>query len=243
MGYDFQVLSSVEAGIPATTVAASFQFDPQGMMTHDDVQSLADLKGKTILVATSGRTSWWPWLREKYGYTDAQTRPYTFNLQPFFADNGIVQQAYPSSETYQAEKAGIKTKFFLFAAEGYPPYNATLVTMRRTVESKPDIVARFVRASMEGWKSYLADPRPGNALIRKDNTEMTDAQLDYGVHKMKELRLVDGGDATSGGIGTMTDARWRKTYDYMVAAKLLRPGTDWKSVYTLRFVQTLHVAP
>ena len=59
LGYDFQVLSSVEAGIPVTTVAASFQFDPQGMLVHDDVKNLADLKGKTILVAGAGRTSWW----------------------------------------------------------------------------------------------------------------------------------------------------------------------------------------
>ncbi|HZZ10137.1 MAG TPA: ABC transporter substrate-binding protein, partial [Paraburkholderia sp.] len=121
LGYDFQVLSSVEAGIPVTTVAAAFQYDPQGMMTHADVTSLAGLKSKTILVAGSGRTTWWPWLKAKYGYTEAQARPYTFNLQPFFADPNVAMQAYPSSETYQAEQAHANAHFFLFADDGYPP--------------------------------------------------------------------------------------------------------------------------
>lgn len=243
LGYDFQVLSSVEAGIPVTTVAASFQFDPQGMLTHDDVKGLADLKGKTILVAGSGRSSWWPWLKEKYHYSDDQTRPYTFNLQPFFVDPNVAMQAYPSSETYQADQAHVKTHFFLFADAGYPPYNTTIVGMRTTLKDKPDVVARFVKASMEGWKSYLADPAPGNALIKKDNPEMTDAQLAFGVAQLKMLKLVTGGDAGTLGIGAMTDARWKQTYDYMTQAKLLKAGTDYKSAYTLQFIQTAKVMP
>ncbi len=243
LGYDFQVLSAVESKIPVTTVAASFQFDPQGMLTHDDVKSLADLKGKTILVAGSGRTSWWPWLRAKYGYNDAQARPYTFNLQPFFADREVAMQAYPTSETFQADQAHMKTHFFLFADAGYPPYNTTIVTMRNTLQNKPDLVSRFVKASMEGWKSYLNDPAPANALIKKDNPQMSYAQLAYGVAQMKKLRLITGGDASTLGIGAMTDARWKRTYDYMVQAGLLKSDTDYRSAYTLKFVDNLKVMP
>ncbi len=96
MGYDLQVLKSVEQGVPVTTVGASMQTDPQGMMTHEDVKSLADLKTRTILVSTSGRTTWWPWLRGKFKLDESQSRVYTFNLQPFFADPNAAQQAYAS---------------------------------------------------------------------------------------------------------------------------------------------------
>lgn len=243
LGYDFQVLSAVQSGIPVTTVAAAFQFDPQGMLTHDDVKSLADLKGKTILVAGSGRTSWWPWLKAKYGYSDAQARPYTFNLQPFYADDNVAMQAYPTSETFETDQAHVKTHFFLFADDGYPPYNSTIVTMRDTLKNRPDVVARFVKASMEGWKSYLQNPAPANALIRKDNPQMSDAQLAYGLAQMKKLALVTGGDAAKSGIGTMTDARWKRTYDYMVSAGLLKADTDYRSAYTLQFVDNLKVMP
>ena len=244
MGYDLQVLKSVEQGLPVTTVAASFQTDPQGMMTHEDVKSLADLKnGKTVLVSTSGRTTWWPWLKGKYGLTDAQSRPYTFNLQPFMADPNIAQQAYPSSELFQAMKANVKANFYLFANDGYPPYGTTIVTMDRIVKEKPDVVARFVRASMEGWKSYLADPAAANALIKADNPNMKDDQVAYAIEKLKEYQFVGGGDAAKQGIGVMTEARWKKTYDFMVSAELLKPDTDWHKAFTTQFVKDLKVMP
>ena len=239
MGYDLQVLKSLEQGLPVTTIGTSFQFDLQGMMTHDNVASLADLKDKTILVATPGRSSWWPWLKAKYKYTDEQTRPYTFNLQPFFADPNTVQQSYPSSEPFQAKQQNVPVKFFLFAQDGYPPYGTTMVATRDFAERNPDVAARFVKASLEGWKSYFADPAPANALIKADNPKMSDAQIAFGIEQLKALKVLDGGDAATMGIGIMTDARWKATYDYMVAAGLLKPEVDWKSAFTDRFVKSL----
>jgi NitT/TauT family transport system substrate-binding protein len=239
MGYDLQVLKSLEQGLPVTTIGTSFQFDLQGMMTHDNVASLADLKDKTILVATPGRSSWWPWLKAKYKYTDEQTRPYTFNLQPFFADPNTVQQSYPSSEPFQAKQQNVPVKFFLFAQDGYPPYGTTMVATRGFAERNPDVAARFVKASLEGWKSYFADPAPANALIKADNPKMSDAQIAFGIEQLKALKVLDGGDAATMGIGIMTDARWKATYDYMVVAGLLKPEVDWKSAFTDRFVKSL----
>ena len=243
MGYDFQVLKSLEQSLTPTTVATSFQHDLQGLMTHEDVKSLGELKGKTILVATAGRSSWWPWLKQKYGYTEEQVRPYTFNLQPFFADKSVAQQAYLSSEPLQAQKAGVKANFFLFARDGFPPYGTTIVATQRMVKDKPAVVQRFVRASMEGWKSYVADPAAGNQLIKKDNPNMTDEQLAYGLAKLKEQELIAGGDAANMGIGVMTDERWKKTYDYMVSANLLKPDVDYRQAFTTQFVKDLRVMP
>ena len=242
MGYDFQVLKSLEQGFQVTTVATTFQYDLQGMMTHDDVASLADLKGKTILVATPGRTTWWPWLKAKFGYTDEQAKPYTFNLQPFFADKNTVQQSYPSSEPFQAMKQGVPVKFFLFAKDGYPPYGATMVATRAFVEKNSDVVARFVKASLEGWKSYMSDPGPANALIKADNPKMADDQIAFGVDQLKKLKVLDGGDAATLGIGIITAARFKATYDYMVAAGLLKPEVDWKAGFTDRFVKDLKLS-
>jgi NitT/TauT family transport system substrate-binding protein len=212
-------------------------------MTHENVNSLGDLKAKTILVSTSGRPTWWPWLKAKYGYTEEQARPYTFNLQPFFADANTVQQAYPSSEPYSANKAGVKTKFFLFADEGYPPYGTTIVATTKLVAEKPDVVQRFVKASIEGWKAYLANPAAGNVLIKQDNPKMEDDQIAFAIQRMKELKVFDGGDAAKLGAGVMTDARWKQTYDFMVGAGLLKADTDWKKAYTTQFVKDLKVMP
>jgi len=242
MGYDLQVLKALEQGFPVTTIATSFQHDLQGMMTHDDVQSLAGLKDKTILVATSGRTTWWPWLKARYKYTEEQAKPYTFNLQPFFADKNVAQQAYPSSEPFQAKQQGMPVKFFLFAHDGYPPYGTTMVATRAFTDKRPDAAARFVKASLEGWKSYMADPAPANALIKADNPKMSDAQIAFGVEQLKLLKVIDGGDAAKLGIGIITEPRWQATYDFMVSAGLLKPEVDWKAGFTDRFVKNLKLS-
>ncbi|VWX62325.1 Nitrate ABC transporter substrate-binding protein [Burkholderiales bacterium 8X] len=243
MSYDLAALNSVEKGLPVVTVATSFQKDLQGMMTHDDVKSLGGLKDKTILVGSAAHTTWLPWLKAKYGYTDAQVRPYTFNLQPFFADKNVAQQAYPSSEPFQAAKNNMPANFFLFADDGYPPYGTTMVTTQKLIAEKPDVVQRFVRATIEGWKSYLEDPAAANELIKKDNPKMDDEQIAFGIKRMKELKVFDGGDAATLGAGVMTDARWEQTYKFMVGAGLLKPETDWKKAYTTRFVKDLKVMP
>lgn len=243
INYDFAVLQGVEKGFPLVTVAAPFQFDMQGIMTRDDVPNLASLKDKTILVAGTGTTYWWPWVKKKYGYSDAQMRPYTFNLQPFFADPNIVQQGFPSSEPYQAAQKGLKVKFFLLSDKGYPPYTQAITTTQKMVTERPDVVARFVRASIEGWKSYLANPAPANALIKKDNQNMTDGQLAFGLEKLKELQIVTGGDAAKSGIGAMTDERWKKTAEFMMDYGLLKRDTNYRKAYTLQFVKDVKVMP
>jgi NitT/TauT family transport system substrate-binding protein len=241
IGYDFQVFKALEQGLAVTTVAASFQFDLQGMMTHDDVASLATLKGKTILAASSAYTTWWPWLKQKYGYGQEQTRPYTFNLQPFFADKNTVQQGYPTSEPFAAMKQGVPVRFFLFAKDGYPPYGTTIVVTKAFLDKKPDVVARFVKASMEGWRDYMKNPAPANALIKADNPNMPDDQIAFGIQRLKEIKALDDGDAATQGIGIITEARFKTTYDYMVSAGLLKPSVNWKAAFTDKFVKGLKI--
>jgi NitT/TauT family transport system substrate-binding protein len=244
MGGDIQVMKAWEAGVHAVTVAASFQKDPQVLIAHDDVKSVADLKTKTILIGTDAHTTYWPWAKSAFGLTDAQTRPYTFNIQPFVADPNIVQQGYLSSEPYSIQKAGIKTTVFLLSDLGYPPYSTTIICLDKTLQARKAAVAAFVKASMEGWKSYLADPAPADALIKKDNPAMTDDDLANGVVQMKKMQIVTGGDAAKLGIGIVTDARMKKTYDMLVANKLLDPAkVDVKQTYSTDFVRDLKVMP
>jgi NitT/TauT family transport system substrate-binding protein len=241
IGYDIQVLKAREQNLPLVTVASSFQFDLQGIMTHDDVANLAALKGRPILIAGSSRVTFWPWLRAKYGYTDDQIRPYTFNLQPFFADKTIAQQAYLSSEPYQAEQQNEKVKFFLFADDGYPPYGATIVTTEKMIAEKPDVVARFVKASLEGWRDYMKNPAPANALIKADNPKMTDGQLEFAFKKLKETKAIDRGDAATLGVGIITAERYKQIYDFLVAGGLLAPKVDWRKAFDDRFVKNLKI--
>ena len=241
VSYDIEVLDSVEKGVPAVAIGAVNQFDLQGIMAHTDVPSLAALKGRKILVASTAFSTFWPWLKLKYGFTDDQAGTYTFNLQPFYVDPTLAQQGYITAEPFEAQKNGVKTKFFLFADQGYPPYSTTLVTTRAYMDKNPEAVAAFVKATMQGWKDYLAHPAAGNALIKEANPKQGDDQIAFSIGRFKTIKCVTGGDAATHGIGIMTDARWEKTRDFMVSAKMLKAATPWQSAYTTRFVKGLNI--
>jgi NitT/TauT family transport system substrate-binding protein len=243
MGDALQVASAIEQQVPVTAIAATFQKNPTAIIAHPGVAALADLKGRPIAIGAASNTTFWPWLKERYGFTDAQKRPYGFSVQPFLADPALSQQGFATSEPFSIEKGGVKPVVFLLADLGYPPYSETLIVTRATLGARADALKRFVRASAEGWKSYLANPAPGNALIKRDNPQMSDELLAYSHRKIREYALVSGGDAATLGLLAMTDARWAQTFDFLRTAGLAKPGVDYRQAYTLAIVGDVKVLP
>ncbi|MGJ3247107.1 MAG: ABC transporter substrate-binding protein [Elainellaceae cyanobacterium] len=239
MGYTADAIKAIEEGIPKVTVAAIFQKDPQILLAHPDmgIESLNDLKGKPIFISSAASVTYWPFLAAKYGYTDDQKRPYNFNAGPFLADKNSAQQGYLSSEPLKIkQEGGFEPVVFLLADYGYDPYSTTIETRQELVDSNPDLVQRFVDASIKGWYSYLDDPAPGNELIKQDNPEMTDELLAYGFEKMNEYGIVMSGEADTQGIGAMTDERWQSFFDTMLEAGIYSADTDYTQAYSLEFV-------
>jgi NitT/TauT family transport system substrate-binding protein len=239
-GNVFGAFNYVLNDIPMVTVAATFQKDPQILMAHPDqgFRTLADLKGRPILISQDARTTYWEWLKAEFGFTDDMIRPYTFNPAPFLADPGAIQQGYLTSEPFAVEReGGFVPQVFLLADAGYDTYSTTIETSWRLVEKNPDLVQRFIDGSIEGWYSYLyGDPAPANALIKADNPEMTDAQIAYSIAKLKEYGIVDSREAEQLGIGAMTDERWRNFFRFAADAGLYPKDLDLARAYTLQFV-------
>jgi NitT/TauT family transport system substrate-binding protein len=235
----FMPLNFVREKIPMVAVAAIFQKDPSVLIAHPgqgDV-SLAAFKGRPIMISGDTRVTSWLFLKQKFGYTDDQIRPYGFSVAPFLADKKAIQQGYLTSEPFTIEKEGVKPVVLLLADAGYGSYGALIETSEKLVRDKPDLVQRFVDASIEGWYSYLdGDPTPGNALIKRDNPEMTDALIAYGMAKIKEYGVVDSGEAKANGIGAMSEARWRDFFDTMTKAGLYPADMDFRKAFALQFI-------
>jgi NitT/TauT family transport system substrate-binding protein len=243
MGFDIATLNAVEKRLPLITIAATFQRDPAVLIAHPDVTDFVELRTRTLLIGQASETTFWPWLKAKYGFSDAQKRPYSFSVQQFLADPNVAQQGYATSEPYSIRKGGVTPKVFLLADYGYPPYAETIVTTAKTLRERPDVLRRFVEATALGWKSYLANPAPGNALIKKANPQIEDDLLAFSAAKMKEFGLVTGGDAATQGILTMSDARWKQTFQFMAQAGLISPDTNYRKAYTLEIVRQVKVLP
>ena len=235
----FIPLNFVQENIPMIAVAAIFQKDPSVLIAQPGRgnDTLTALKGKPIMIGSDTRITSWNFLKSKFGYSDDQIRPYTFSVAPFLADPKAIQQGYLSSEPFTIEAQGIKPVVMLLADAGYSSYGSLIQTSDKLVREKADLVQRFVDASIEGWYSYLyGDPAPANALIKRDNPEMTDALLGYGIAKIKEYGIVDSGDAKTKGIGAMAEARWQEFFDTMASAGVYPKSLEFRKAFTLQFV-------
>ena len=196
------------------------------------------MKGKPIMISDAATTAFWPWLKAKYGFTDSQIRRYTFNAAPFIVDPKAIQEGYLSSEPYTVEQEGhFKPKVFLLADNGYPGYANMVLVPQKWIDGNPKAVQAFVDATIQGWMDYLyGDPAPANALIKKDNSEMTDGLLAQAIEKMKTYGIAMSGDALTLGLGSMTEARWKTFFDAMSSQKIYDPALPYAQAYDLQFV-------
>ena len=235
-----QAFDAVAQNIPILAVAALFQKDPFILMSHPGVglDRIEDLPRATAFIGKDGFVSVYQWLKKAYGFRDENVKPYTFNSAPFIADKHSIEQGYATSEPFGVERQGkFKPNVFLAADYGYDSYSTTIETTRGLIDKNPDLIQRFVDASIIGWYNYIyGDNRAANALIKRDNPDISDDQLAYSVAKLKEYGIVDSGDALKFGIGAMTDERVKDFFDKLAKAGLVKPDTDYKKAYTLKFV-------
>lgn len=238
-GEGYGALNYVENNIPVRAVASIFQKEPRVMIAHPDtgVTDLKSLKGRPILLSKDALQTYWLWMKRTQGLTDDQIRPYNFSPAPFLADKKMILQGYLSSEPYTVAQAGVRPVVLLLADYGYDTYSTTIETRQDLLDKNPDLVQRFVDATVIGWRNYLhGDSAAANALIKAANPEMTDDQIAYAIKVLNEHGIVESGDALTLGIGAMTDARWKSFFDGTVAAGIYPATLDLERAYTLDFV-------
>jgi len=242
MSNSFEAIRYAEQGLPFLCIASIFQKDPQVIICHPGQgnDDFTQMKGTPILVGAAGRTSFWPFLKAKFGFSDEQVRPYTFNMAPFLADKKVCQQGFLSSEPFAIQKeGGVTPLVHLIADAGFANYNTTINISEKMVRDKKDLVQRFVTASLEGWAAYMKngpENAAANALIKKDNPDMTDDKIAYAIKVMTERGIVISGDALKLGVGAMTDARWETFYKDMAAAGVFPANVNIKKAYSLDFI-------
>ncbi len=237
-----QTFDNVKNGVPTIVVAGIFQKDPQAMLAHpgQGYNSFKDLtRAPVAFVGKDGQFSFWQWMKAEYGFKDEQVKPYNFNAGPFLADKKSIQQGYSIEEPLSIKaQGGVDPQVYLLADAGFSTYSTTIEARLDTVQKKPETVKKFVEASIIGWNNYLyGDNKAANALIRKANPDMTDANLAGSLELIKKQGIVDSGDAVTKGIGAMSEARIQDFYDKMVKAGLYKKGEiDLKKVATTQFV-------
>ena len=235
----FIPLNMVRAGVPAKAVMAAFQKDPQVLITHPraDITTLADIKGKPVMIADASINAFWVWLRAKYDFSDRQIRKYTFNLAPFLVNPKAIQQGYVTSVPYTiSTRGGFEPQVFLLSDFGYPSYAAMVLAQNRLIEDRPELVQAFVNASIEGWRSYIyGDPSPGNKLILAANPDMRQDIIDQAIEQIRQRGMLASPDTEKHGLGAMSEARWQSFFKTMSENGVYPLTLDWQNAFTTDF--------
>ncbi len=236
-----EALNYARDNLPFLCIGSIFQKDPQVLISHKGVgnDTLEGLRGKPIYVSGAARTSYWPFLRAKFGFTDDQIRPYTFNYGPFLADKNSSMQGFITSEPYALRKQGAELALHFLAEQGYDNYQTTINVSRQMTVEKKDVVQRFMNATMLGWAEYLRGGpaiEKANTTIKTLNPDFAQDRIDESIRSMNADGLVKSGDAAKLGIGAMTDERWKSFYETMRDAGAFAPGIDVSKAYSLEFV-------
>ncbi|MEM6637213.1 MAG: ABC transporter substrate-binding protein [Pseudomonadota bacterium] len=226
-------------GIPITVVAASFQKEPQVLMTHpgavEKFEDIADLE--TLIIGDGGYQSYFQLLINEYGFSAEKRVPYTYNPAPFIADETAAQQGYVTSEPFAIQReGGFAPDVWLLADYGFSTYSTTVEMMQPSIDANPDAVKCFVEGSAIGWTNFLyGDNSAALEMIQMDNPDMSDEQIAFSLESLKKYGIVDSGDSVEMGIGAMTDARMEDFYKRMVAAGVIADGLDISETYTTEY--------
>ncbi|MDB5411269.1 MAG: thiY [Rhodospirillales bacterium] len=228
-----------EAGFPARAIMAAFQKNPQILMTHagNGIETIEDMRGKPVMIGASSRTTFWAFLRAKFGLADNQIRSYTGQLGPYLVDQGAIQQGLITNEPFLVlHETGVAPKTFLLADLGYVSYSSIAIASQKLIDTAPDAIQCFVNASIRGWIEFLADPLPAVALIKADNPDNTDELIAYAVKTLKSAGIVETEETTRLGIGAMTDERWKSHFALLADQSLIPKNQDYSRAFTLQFV-------
>jgi NitT/TauT family transport system substrate-binding protein len=229
-----QILESVGDGQPLVAVAATMQRDPQGIMVRKEspVHSFSDLNGHTIAVKLG--STWFEFLQKRYQLNGVKEIPATFSVANFIADPQYIQQAFATSEPFFARQAGVETRVLLTSEAGYNPYRV-MFTTHDFLNDHPEIVAKFVRASIKGWQEYLRDPGPAHTAISKLNPALNPDWMHFTWQALGNGGFVTGDDRSGKDLGKMEASRWTTMYQQLLDLKVIQRPFDPQTAYTLQF--------
>jgi NitT/TauT family transport system substrate-binding protein len=234
MGSSDRLLKADSEGQSLVAVAATMQHDPQGIMLHADspVRGFADLEGRTVAIKPG--STWFEYLVARYKLKNIRETPATYSIANFLQDPNYIQQIFVTSEPYFAQKAGAAVRTLLISDTGYAPYRV-FFTSRDYLTHHPDVVAKFVRASLRGWRDYIADPGEVNAELLKLNPAMTLEQMQFTCQALKDGHFIYPDDEPSKA-GDFDPARWSEMYRQLVDLKVIQHPIDPATAYTMQFV-------
>ncbi len=222
-----EILTARARGLDVLPLFAVFQTSPHAIMAHASrgAKNIADVLSSGTVALEPG-LSYVAFLKKKYGFDKVKVVPYDGGVARFLADKNFAQQCFVTAEPIAAKRQGATPAVFLVAEEGFNPYLAVVITRRQYWKEQPERVKAFVAAVREGWRAYLDNPGPTDAVMGKLNTTM-DAET-FSAAAEAQKPLIETEETRARGLGTMNRKRWEQLAQQLVELGLIEkaPSAD-----------------
>jgi len=139
---------------------------------------------------------------------------------------------YAINDIPYAERNGISVQAIWPGEYGVPFYGDVLFTTDTFIEENPDVVQRFVRATLKGWQEAIENPGLAADAVMAFAPE-TEREIEYESVEIS-IPLIDTGE---GAIGQMREEVWQEMHDILFDRGLIEEGVDMTAVYTNEFVE------
>jgi NitT/TauT family transport system substrate-binding protein len=218
-------LAAREKGLPLVNIAQPFKSSGMELTCRNDsgVTKTADFPGHTLGVWFGGNEyPFLSWMSKLGLATDGSPQGVTvlkqgFNVDPLLQKQAACISTMTYNEYWQVIDAGLKPEdltVFKYEDEGVATLEDGLYVLEDKLADPAfvDTMAKFVRASMKGWK--WAEEHPDDAaMIVLDNDE-TGAQTE---HHQKQM-MGEIAKLTAGSDGTLDPADYERTVKTLLTA-------------------------
>jgi NitT/TauT family transport system substrate-binding protein len=222
-------LAAREKGVPLVNIAQVFNHSGLELTCRKDsgVATPADFKGRTLGVWFAGNEyPFLSWMSKLDLPTDGsptgvKVLKQGFNVDPLLQKQAACISTMTYNEYWQLIEAGMKPDqlvVFKYEDQGV----ATLEDGLYTTEAKlkdantVDRLARFVKASMQGWQ-YAIDHQDEAVKIVLDNDTTGAQKAGHQKTQMAEIAKLIPGSAK--GLGYLDEAAYARTVDVLLAGK------------------------
>lgn len=238
------ILTKRSQGAPLTAIAAIYRRSAVVYLSMADSGIIrpADFLGKKVAAAGSAgavRDLEFQFyaLIKKLGLDSKKLKMVTYDPDyvAFYKGEVDVTAAYATAGLIRIRQKGLKLNLIWPSDYGIHFYSDTLATTDRMISEKPDLVARFLRATLGGWRDAIEDYRQAVAVTMK-YSQIKDLELQTAMMEAM-LPLVHTGEDH---IGWMKAEVWQRMYQILLEQKLLAQPFDINQVYTQRFLKEIY---
>ncbi len=239
-------LIGIAEGVPYKCIGAAFQTNPGCLLVlaSSKIYNIKDLEGKVVGIQDDAR-------QQVLGILKAHNVPASkVGLLVVGTDPGSLVEgkvdaytAYVFNEPIALKMKGVATRCYSFSKIGLPGYGDNVIATNHTIDSTGEMLARFMRASQEGWKYAVAHPSDAVSITLKDfPSDQTPTQQK--LQMQAEIPMLTSSTTKAHGLLAISKSVWSQAIAAAkVSGALAKPVTVAESLTQEILKRAAHVKP